>query len=214
MNLMIVRHAESTGNADHRWQGRSDMPLTDLGREQAGRLRARFESEGYRPTHVYSSPLSRTYKTAQIASGAWGLPITRWDDLMETDVGIFAGLTWSDVERQYPNIAGEFAKTRNLDIVDGAETHAQRSGRAGRVVDRVIAEHGNSDRVLLYSHGGIIQHIFAQLVGASRLWGLSVQNTAIFEFTIDVDRWNQGGQSRTNLNLWRIGRFNDATHLD
>ena len=214
MKLRIVRHAESTGNAEGRWQGRHDFPLTDLGREQAGRLRKRFAVENYRPTHIYSSPLSRTFETAQIASGPCGLPIVHVDDLMEIDVGVFSGMSWEEVERQMPEVAREFAVNRNFDLIDGAETHAQRSERARRVVDMLTGEHSDEDSVLAFSHGGIIQHIFAQLVGTDRLWGLGVRNTAVFEFTIAVDRWRLDGHDRANMNLRRIDLFNDATHLD
>ena len=214
MKLRIVRHAESTGNAQGRWQGRHDFPLTDLGREQAAKLCERFAAEYYRPSHIYSSPLSRTFETAQIASSAWDLPITPVDDLMETDVGVFSGMSWEEVEQQMPEVAREFAATRNLDLIDGAETFAQRSDRAQRVVDMVTGDHSDDDSVLVFSHGGIIQHIFAQLIGADRLWGLGVRNTAVFEFTIAVDRWRLDGHNRDNMNLRRINLFNDAAHLD
>ena len=214
MKLRIVRHAESTGNAQGRWQGRHDFPLTDLGREQAARLRDRFAVERYRPSHIYSSPLSRTFETAQIASSAWDLPIVPVDDLMETDIGVFSGMSRDEVEEQMPDVAREFAVTRNLDLIDGAETFAQRSERARRVVDLVTADHADDDSVIAFSHGGIIQHIFAQLIGTDRLWGLGVRNTAVFEFTIAVDRWRLDGHDRANMNLRRIDLFNDATHLD
>ena len=133
---------------------------------------------------------------------------------METDVGIFSGKSWQDIEEQMPEVAREFADTRNLDIIDGAETYRQRSDRAQRVVDMVTDRHPDDDSVLVFSHGGIIQHIFAQLVGTDRLWGLGVRNTAVFEFTIAVDRWQLDGHNRANMNLRRIDLFNDATHLD
>ncbi len=214
MRLTIVRHAQSTGNAAGRWQGRDDTALTDAGRGQAARLRERFREEGYRPTRLYSSPLERTYETARIASADWDMPIVTWDDLMETDVGVFTGMTWEEIETRMPQTAREFSAMRDMDIVEGAESYAQRMERAGRVVDRVIADHSNDDRVLIVSHGGIIQVIFARLMDASRLWGLSIQNTAIFDFAIDVDYWHSGGQSVWNQSLWRINRFNDAAHLD
>ena len=214
MNLIIVRHAESTGNAEDRLQGQHDFPLSERGRQQAARLRDRFESEGYVPTHIYSSPLSRTLETARIASAGWEVPITEWDDLMETDIGVFSGLTWDDVQARFPEMARRFAETRNMDVVEGAETFEQRKERGSRVVDRVMGEHSNDDRVLIFSHGGIMQHQIARVMGTSRLWGLSIRNTAVFEFTVDADGWRSDGQETVNLNSWRIGRFNDASHLD
>ena len=215
MELRIVRHAESTGNAAGRWQGRENTQLTDMGREQAARLGRWFEAEGYRPSRIYASPLSRTFDTARIASAHIGLEdsIVRWDDLMETDVGIFSGLNWADIETRYPEIAVEFAETRNMDIVEGAETLAEKRTRAQRVIDKLIADHSNGDQVLVVSHGGIMQFFFAQLVGSNRIWGLSVRNTGVFDFSIDVDKWRLGGHALGNVNVSRISRFNDVIHL-
>ncbi len=214
MNLRIVRHAESAGNAQGRWQGRNDTRLTDLGREQAARLGRRLEAEGYRPSRIYASPLSRTFDTARIASSYLELPIVRWDDLIETNVGVFSGLTWREVETRFPKIAREFAETRNTDIIEGAETLAEKRARVQRVVDKVIADHQNDDQVLLFSHGGIMQFIFAQLVGSNRIWGVSIRNTGVFDFTIDVDQWHLDGYALGNTNLCRINRFNDTRHLE
>ncbi len=213
MKLRIVRHAESTGNARGRWQGRDDTLLTDLGRAQAARLGERFAAEGYRPSHIYSSPLSRTLQTAQIASSAWDIPIVQVDDLMETDIGVFTGKTWQEIEEQMPEIAREFSVNRNLELIDGAETYTQRTDRAQRVVDLLTGEHTDDDSVLVFTHGGIISHIFAQLIGTERMWGLGVLNTAVFEFSIAVERWQLDGHDRANTDLRRINLFNDASHL-
>ena len=216
MELRIVRHAESAGNAAGRWQGRDDTQLTDKGKEQASKLGKAFRAEGYRPSHIYSSPLTRTLDTAQIASAHIGLEdsIDLWDDLMETDVGVFSGLNWKDIEERYPEVASEFAETRNMDIVEGAETLAERKARAKRVVDRALADHANKDQVLIVSHGGFMQSIFAQLMGSNRLWGLSVKNTGVFDFSIDVEKWHLGGHALGNVNACRINRFNDISHLE
>lgn len=214
MNLVLIRHAESTANAEGRWQGRADFPLSDAGRSQAGRLRLRLEREEYSPTHIYTSPLSRVDETARIASSNMDVPIESWDDLMEHDVGVFSGLTWAELEERFPDTLREFNETFSLDIVEGAETHGEIMARAGRVVDRLISEHDNGDRVLVFSHGGILTHVIAKLLGTDRLWSLSVRNTAVFEFVIDVDKWHLDGRTRTNMDLWSIIRFNDAGHLD
>ena len=214
MNLILIRHAESTANAEGRWQGRADFPLSNAGRAQAGRLRSRLEREEYLPTHIYTSPLSRVFETAQIASSNMGVPIEAWDDLMEHDVGVFSGLTWAELEERFPKTLREFNETFSLDIVEGAETHKEIMARARRVVDRLISEHDNGDRVLVFSHGGILTRVIARLLGTDRLWSLSIGNTAIFEFGIDVDKWHLDGKTRTNMDLWSIIRFNDAGHLD
>ena len=182
---------------------------------QAGRLRSRLEREEYSPTRIYTSPLSRVHETARIASSNWDLPIEAWDDLMEHDVGAFSGLTWAEIEERFPEAIRDFKTNRNLDIVEGAETHDEITVRAHRVVDRLISEHDNSDQgARVFSHGGILTHVIARLLGTDRLWFLGIRNTAVFEFSIDVDSWHLDGRTRTNVNLWQISRFNDAGHLD
>ena len=133
---------------------------------------------------------------------------------MESDVGVFTGLTHTEVQERFPEVARKFGATRDLDLIDGAETHVERTARAQRVVDRLIRDHGNGDRVLVFTHGGFMTHVVAQLLGTERLWFLDIRNTAIFEFSIDVDAWHEHGQARTNMNLWHIVRFNDASHLE
>ncbi len=213
MNLMIVRHAESVGNVEGRLQGQEDYPLSTEGRQQVALLKERFRSENYRPTHVYTSPLSRTFETAEIVATQWELQIIKWDDLMETNVGVFSGLTWEEALERFPEMARSFEETRTPDAVDGAESFPQRSARALRVVDKLMSLHEDDDRVLVFSHGGIIQYIIAHLLGSRRTWGLGVRNTGVFEFEIDVGRWNGDNDALANPQLWRINRFNDADHL-
>ena len=214
MNLILIRHGESTANAEGRWQGRADFPLSEAGRSQASRLKSRLACEDYTPTHIYTSPLSRVFETAQIASSNWDLPIEPWDELMEHDMGAFSGLTWSEIEERYPEQIRDFKANGNFDAIEGAETHDETLVRAGTIVDRLISEHENEDRVLVFSHGGILTHVIYRLLGTDRLWTLRIRNTAVFEFSIDVEKWHLDGKTRTNFDLWSIIRFNDARHLD
>ena len=153
-------------------------------------------------------------ETAQIASSIWDNPIELWDELMEHDVGVFSSLTWAEIEERYPEQIRDFQTNGNFDAIDGAETHDEILVRAGTIVDRLISEHKNEDQVLVFSHGGILTHVIYRLLGTDRLWTLRIRNTAIFEFSIDVEKWHADGRARTNFDLWSIIRFNDARHLD
>ena len=116
MKLVFVRHGESEGNADGRLQGQTEFQLSELGRSQSRSLRERFQMEDFRPTHIYSSPQQRTAETAQIATSHWHIPIVYLDDLKEVDVGIFSGLTWSEIGTKYPEVVQEFQKLRKTSI--------------------------------------------------------------------------------------------------
>jgi broad specificity phosphatase PhoE len=200
-------------NAQGRLAGRADFELSEAGRAQAGRLHARFRQEGFRPTHVYSSPLRRTFETAQIVSRSWEVPITGWEDLQEHDVGVFSGLTWEEIHAKYPAIATEVQERRHWDIVPGAETLPAKRARARRVVEAVLDRHSDGDEVILFTHGGILHWILAALLGTDRTWGVPAQNAALFDFTLNAERWSLEGDGRHDPSLWRIHRFNDASHI-
>ena len=72
MNLIFIRHAQSTANARRIWQGQLDFPLSPLGQEQASK--AGESLRGTPVASVYSSPLSRAAETARIIAGTVGLP--------------------------------------------------------------------------------------------------------------------------------------------
>ena len=213
MRLIFVRHAESEANAESRWQGQWDNGLSDAGRDQAQRLYERFRDEGLQPTHVYSSPLGRAAETARIVARDWSLEIDYLDDLKETDIGVFEGLTWDEVNERYPNASTEVVEAGRWELVEGAETLKERRVRARRLIDTVIGRHDNGAVVVLVSHGGILQHTLSALMGTDRTWGVDVQNTALFDLTLDTERWSLDGDTLINPRLWRVNRFNDATHL-
>jgi len=215
MKLIIVRHAESGGNAEGRMQGHADFPLNDKGRAQAQKLREAFEREQLRPTHIYSSPLKRCAETTQIALGYLSpLSVEYWDDLKEHDMGALSGLTVAEAAVKYPHIDFEAERLNAWNGVPGVETSDLRQARARRVVRTVLDCHENDARVALVSHGGITQYILGALMGTERAWGLAVANTGVFEFAIDKPRWHSNGHDRRNPNNARILRFNDARHLD
>ncbi len=212
MRLVFVRHGESVANAEERLAGHNDSELTDLGRTQARALHDRLNVEGLRPTHLYSSPLKRAAETARIASGSWPLPIVPWDDLMETDIGVFEGLSWDEIKTRYPDLGPQVEKSRMYDAVPGAERASEKRARGRRIVEEVLARHSNADAIVLFTHGGILQWIFAALMDSERAWSLGARNTALFDFVIDLEQW-RNGDGHDNTSLWRIERFNDSDHL-
>ena len=200
-------------NAEGRLQGRAEFGLSPKGRAQAQRLSERFQREGFQPAYVYSSPQQRAAETAQIVARPWNVSIVHLDDLREHDVGIFTRLTWPEIDEKYPDLSRRFQESGDWDIVEGAETLRERQARAHRVIETAIQRHANDDVVLLFTHGGILQHMLAALIGSDRTWGVSVAHTAVFEFTLDPEHWSLDGHALLNNSLWRIDRFNDASHL-
>jgi len=99
--ISFLRHGESVGNAEARWQGQSDFPLTDTGRAQARALAERWKRENQSFDLAIASPLLRAKETAEIIASALNLPI-EFDPLwLERDNGEFSGLTAEEVRQNF-----------------------------------------------------------------------------------------------------------------
>ena len=104
MRIILIRHGESTGNTEGRFQSQSKDPrfhLTDVGKQQAHKLKQRFIDENVAPTHIYSSPLKRVKETAEIIANHTNIEIQYKDDLQEYDLGILTGMSIDTASKKY-----------------------------------------------------------------------------------------------------------------
>ena len=99
LRILLVRHGQSEWNAQGRWQGQADPPLTELGREQARLAAHRLEDIDA----VVASDLQRAAQTASIVAAHLQLPVAHTDHrLRERHAGPWQGLTHADIERIWP----------------------------------------------------------------------------------------------------------------
>ena len=211
MHMFFIRHAESIANARGQWQGQLDYELSSEGIEQSRSLGKMFESSGLQPTRIYTSPLSRAYKTAEICFP--NEKIVSIEDLQEGGAGVFSGKTMADIEEEYPDIAAEFQTTKNFNIVPGAESRYDIRRRASTIVDFLIKGHSDNDCVVVFTHSGLLMYIISVLVGMNRVWVLRIPNTGVFEFIIDPDRWTVGDSKQGSVSRFQIMKFADISHL-
>lgn len=159
--VWLARHGESDWNAAKRFQGRSDRPLTPLGRQQAKALASELASSSSLSV-IYTSPLRRALETAAVVGEQVGLEPVPDDDLREVDVGSWAGLSRAEVEARYPD-----AFERWLDGGEGwddGESYAEMSARVLAALVRISGSHPG-DELLVVSHGGPIRAIQAAAAG-------------------------------------------------
>ena len=98
--FVFLRHAESVGNVEARWQGQSDYPLTEKGRAQARALCERWKNEGVKFDLVITSTLVRAQETAQIVTSYLdNVKIEFNPILMERNIGQMAGMTVDEVNQ-------------------------------------------------------------------------------------------------------------------
>lgn len=157
MDVLIVRHGESAGNAEGRMQGRRDLPLTDLGRAQSQRLAQWLKHHEVIWDAAYCSPLTRAMETARILSAETQLPAAAPDpDLSEIHAGELEGLDREAMAAIHP----EFLLREIMNLGDfaefGGESYEEVQERIRRVLDGLVRRHRDPpQRVLIVGHGGV-----------------------------------------------------------
>ncbi|MCK0197107.1 histidine phosphatase family protein [Ancylobacter sp. 6x-1] len=163
--IYLVRHGETDWNLAGRLQGGKDIPLNDLGREQAvtsARVIQEMDRDPGRLFYV-SSPLQRTAGTMAILRATLGLrpdDFARDDRFREIRYGRWEGMSWPELRRREPeNLAVRDADPWNFVAPDG-ESFAMLSMRvlpalAELKQDSVVVTHGGVVRVVLHALAGM-----------------------------------------------------------
>ncbi len=157
----LARHGESEANRHDVWHGVTDGPLSALGLEQGTELAYRYDSVD----HVYTSHLQRARLTAAAFAARRAVEPTVRPDLYEIDFGAWEGLTTAEIQERFPD---EWAATHEggLDVPRGktGETVAGAAARLRRAVEEIAAAHPR-ERVLVFTHGGIIRALVGSVIG-------------------------------------------------
>jgi probable phosphoglycerate mutase len=183
--VWLVRHGETEWARLGRHTGRTDIPLTETGREQARTLGRRLA--GARFGLVLTSPLSRAAETARLA-GFDGVVAVE-PDLREWDYGALEGRLTTEIREHYPGWSiwsGPWP--------DG-ETVQEVGARADRVLARVRAADGD---VLLFSHGHLLRVLAARWLGlppaSGALFALGTATVSILGWDREnavIETWNE-----------------------
>jgi probable phosphoglycerate mutase len=180
--LLLVRHGETTLNAEHRYSGRRDVPLSDRGRDQAAAVARRVAGLAPRVAAVVSSPLGRCTATAAAVAAAVGdPPVVTEPDLVEYDFGEWEGLTLAEVRDRWPAELDAWLASTSV-ALPGGESLQQVAKRVRRVV-ATLRESYPEAAVVVVSHVWPLKLMLRDALAAGdaflhRLWltpaGLSV----------------------------------------
>lgn len=157
--FVFLRHGESIGNAQSRWQGQSDYELTEKGRAQANALAKRWKLEHVHFDLAITSTLMRARETAEIVTSALNVEIETDDIWMERDIGEMEGLTAEEVRKKpkppyvtpYDPIGGNGEGDWALYL------------RAGQALHDLLKRSAGS--YLIVSHGGLLNQVMNAIVG-------------------------------------------------
>lgn len=191
VELWLVRHGETAWSKRSRHTGRTDIPLTETGRQQAVALRPLLAAQTW--DTVLCSPLSRARETAELALP--GVSPVLDEDLVERDYGPAEGSRSVDLRRTDPT----WDSWRTP--IDGAETIDEVGARADRVIARVTGTTNTQPRrVLIVAHGHLLRVLGARWVEhpadlGSRL-ALEVASASVLGYEHGrrvIVRWNVRG---------------------
>jgi broad specificity phosphatase PhoE len=184
MEIVLARHGETEWSRDLKHTGRTDIPLTDGGRQEGLRLRDALAGRTFE--RVLSSPLERALETCRLAG--LGDQVETTDDLLEWNYGEYEGITTKEIRESRP---GWYLWR---DGCPGGELPEDVGRRADRVVARVADA---DDDVALFAHGHILRVVAARWLGlgpeAGALLALSTATISVLGYereTRVVRRWN------------------------
>ncbi|SRR5579883_3310464 len=176
--LLIVRHGQTTWNVEHRLPGQvPGVALNENGHQQAARL---AEALSVLPiSAIISSPLERAYATAEYIARARGLEILREPDLMDTNIGDWAGKVIGDLAKSDP--AWNAYVKDPTSAPEGVETFPQVQQRVVAAVERWCALETVGAYPVFVAHADVVKLLVAHYAGieAGRAGWLLIDNASV-----------------------------------
>lgn len=185
LELWLIRHGETAWSLSGAHTSRTDIPLTDRGRERARKIQEYLRGKNF--SLVLTSPLHRARETCRIAG--FGNVAQIDDDLREWNYGAYEGRTTKDIQKEIPGWS-----VWTNPIIDG-ESMEQVAERANRVIARAATQGGS---VALFAHAHILRILAAcwiqspPIMGSKLALGTGAVSTLGFEHeTRVITMWNR-----------------------
>ena len=170
----------------HRFQGLTDIPLNDTGRQQAG-----FAKTGLLDVElaaIYTSPLQRAVETAEIIRGDREIPIYPTEGLRDMGIGEWEGLLVSEIDEKYPGWYDIWRTAPTRIRLKGGEPYAETQKRAWKTFWDIVKKH-EGQTVLIVSHMMCISSILLTVAGIplDEVWQHPIRNAALNIVEADSD---------------------------
>lgn len=201
--VFLIRHGQSLGNAEGRFGGHTDTPLSPRGRKQARATTDALVSE--KLTAIYASDLARSLETAAPLAKLTGLSVEPAAEFRERSVGVMEGLTFEEAAAQHPDQYAALLRRDFEHVLLGGESYRQTLDRAARKLDEAVARH-RGGRIAIFTHTGTICILALHIMGAldapelKPVW-IHSSNCGISRFDLRDDGYV------------RVATINDTRHL-
>jgi len=203
MNLLLVRHGETAWNREGRYQGHTDIALSDVGQAQVRALGQRLASL---PIELaVASPLSRARATADAILAGRTITLELDAGLAEISHGDWEGQLATEVERSHAEMFGVWrtSPSRDAPAGPGAESLGDVEARAWPVLERTCARLGPDDTALIVAHDAVNRVLICRVLGLAlqHVWKFRQASAALNVLA---------GRSLAEL---QVVRLNDAEHI-
>jgi probable phosphoglycerate mutase len=180
MRILLARHGETAWNAEGRYQGQEDIPLSETGRKQARRLGERLRD--VRIDRAVASPLARTLETAQLALGELRASTLTLDDgLMEIAHGSWEGMLAAEIEASDGDRFRAWRDAPESVLMPGGESLEHVLARAWPAFATACEGLAASDTLLVVAHDAVNRVILCRVLGLplARMWSFRQAPTTL-----------------------------------
>jgi broad specificity phosphatase PhoE len=198
-SIYLIRHAETTWNAERRVQGKLDAPLSERGARQVRAL-----VDALRPVRfaaLYASPLPRAQETARPVAAAQGLSVRIVDAFREIDQGEWESRLIDEVKESDGERLQAWWDAPDAVRMPGGEMLAEVQARAVAALGELAARHAG-ETVAVVAHGGVNKTLLLSVLGAplASYWRLRQHNACI-----NIVEFDDGAS--------RVVTLNETAHL-
>ncbi len=185
--IILARHGETEWNVAEVFRGRIDVELNETGTKQAELLAGHLSS--LKIDAVYSSPLKRALKTAEMIARYHKLDVEIAPGLTDFDYGEWQGLPHHEVKEKYKELYAEWAENPHLVKMPAGESLADVRERAVGVVDDIVTRYKGT--IVLVSHRVVNKVLICALLGLdnSRFWNIKQDTCGITTFIYERGRF-------------------------
>jgi len=185
--IIFVRHGETDWNVTEVFRGRIDVELNETGIKQAELLAEYLRNS--KINAVYSSPLKRALKTAEMIAGYHKLDVEITPGLIDFNYGEWQGLPHHEVKDKYRELYTEWIKNPHQVKMPAGESLSDVRERAIGVVDSIIAKYAGT--IVLVSHRVVNKVLICALLGLdnSHFWNIRLDTCGITTFVYENERF-------------------------
>ncbi|NPD90438.1 MAG: histidine phosphatase family protein [Asgard group archaeon] len=200
MKIYLVRHGETEYNRKKLLMGQKDIPLNEKGVKQAEKLAKYMKNKVL--TAIYSSDLSRAFKTAEIIAEEVDLPVIRVQEFKEHSLGNLDGTEWTE---EMEIMTREEFEVWMYD--EGAEDMDEFYNRVWKKFLEIVENHPKDENLLLVMHGGCTRVIIKQILNATEDLFASLSQ---YNACINIIKYNE---KRVRFKFI-IEKINECHHLE